>query len=100
MTAGSHAIFVERCAVLEGVKVDAIAKATSQRDFQLQSVAKQFEYQKYASECICEVRAAAGAPVRCAAARRWRGAGSEGPTAASPLPPPAHPLAELQEGAL
>ena len=59
--AGSHAIFVERCAVLEGVKVDAIAKATSQRDFQLQSVAKLFEYQKHASECICEVRARARA---------------------------------------
>lgn len=43
--------------MLEGVKVDAVAKATTHRDFQLQAIAKLFEYQKYAAECICEVRA-------------------------------------------
>lgn len=46
--------------MLEGVKVDAIARAISHRDFQMAAINKLFDYQKYAAEAVCEVSPGGG----------------------------------------
>ena len=51
---GTHPVFLERCAVLDAVRLDAIGKATSQRENQVAAAGRLFEYQKYAAESICE----------------------------------------------
>lgn len=40
--------------MFESVRADSIARAVSQREFQLKSVEKMFEYQTYAADRICE----------------------------------------------
>ena len=55
-SAGAHALFLERCAVFESVKVDAIGKALSHREWQVAAANNLYEYAKYAAEAVCEVR--------------------------------------------
>ncbi len=45
---------MERCAVFESVRAESIAKAVAQRQYQLESIERMFEYQKYAADKICE----------------------------------------------
>lgn len=72
-------MYLERCAVFEAAKVDAIAKALLHRDWQLTAAANLYEYAKYASEAVCEVRAVpltlplqprGAPPARCPASPR------------------------------
>ena len=54
--AGAHAAFLERCSVFEAVKVDAIARALTHRDWQIAAATNLYEYAKYAAHAVCEVR--------------------------------------------
>ena len=54
LESGAHPTLLERCAVFECVKVDAVAKATTYREWQLSSVQKLFEYQLYVADTTCE----------------------------------------------
>ena len=73
-------MYLERCAVFEAVKVDAIAKALLHRDWQLTAAANLYEYAKYASHAVCEVRSHTAHPLlwpplaapAAPAARAWR----------------------------
>src|SRR4051794_34431624 len=52
--AGTHPAYLERVAVFEAVKVDAVAKATTYREWQLSAVQKLFEYQLFVADTTAE----------------------------------------------